>query len=253
MPAGKLEHHPASGIQVPRAFLTTGLGFILLGKGRVALTGGAGGQITTITVDSVDLLSGVVAFNGTLAQTALDAAANINDNYTQHVFFAIALGDDILIYQRLAGSLSGTEADVGATFTTITADLTDITGATDTIVTIASGDPSVAFAEFYQLALDRAQWGPSGGAAIIPDEPMAHAVPVAGENVAGALKVVGIEITPENDFELCAGKVNINGNVMTGRTYTGGTKDIIPWVDGEANYIVKLSADGPWRIELVYI
>jgi len=253
MPAGKLDHHPASGIQVPRAFLTTGLGFILLGKGLVELTGGAGGQITTITIDSNDLWSGAVAFNGTLAQTALDAAANINANYTQHAFFAIASGDDIFIYQRLAGSLSGTEGDVAATFTTITADLTDVAGATDTIVTIASGDPSVDFTEFYQLALDRANWGPGGGASIIPDEPMAHALPIEGENVEGALKIIGIEITPENDFELCAGKININANVMTGRTYTAGAKETIPWVDAEANYIVKLSADGPWKIELIYI
>lgn len=46
--------------------------------GTVSLTGGASGSVSSITVNSVEILGATVAFNGTLTQTAADIAAQIN-------------------------------------------------------------------------------------------------------------------------------------------------------------------------------
>lgn len=46
--------------------------------GTVTLTGGASGSVSSITVNSVEVLGATVAYNGSLTQTAADIAAQIN-------------------------------------------------------------------------------------------------------------------------------------------------------------------------------
>src|SRR5258707_9960693 len=52
----------------------------VLATGTLTLTGGAAGSVNTVTVNSIDILGGVVPFNATLAQTAADVASQINRN-----------------------------------------------------------------------------------------------------------------------------------------------------------------------------
>ena len=92
----------------------------VLSRGKVTLTGGAAGSVDAITVNSVSILPAAVAFNTTLAQTAIDVATAINSNVTFPNYKAIASGTDIIIE---AMPLTGTAPNgyvVASTVTTIT-------------------------------------------------------------------------------------------------------------------------------------
>lgn len=65
--------------------------------GTVDLTGGASGSVDGITVDGVEIMSGTVAFNGTLTQTATDVAANITANTSNPNYTATSAGTLITI------------------------------------------------------------------------------------------------------------------------------------------------------------
>lgn len=95
------------------------------GEGSVELTGGGSGTVNGITINSVEVMSGAVAFNTTLAQTAIDVADNINNNYTSPNYHARAVGAKVYIWQQtiVAGTLT-----VAADTTTITTTDTNLSG-----------------------------------------------------------------------------------------------------------------------------
>lgn len=100
----------------------------VLATGTVTLTGGASGSVDAVTVNSVDILGGVVAFNGTLSQTAADVAAQINRNKSSPNYQAEASGAVVTI-KALPGT--GTQPNgyvVSATLTTITASYANMAG-----------------------------------------------------------------------------------------------------------------------------
>jgi hypothetical protein len=101
------------------------------GVGSVELTGGAGGQITSITVDHADygavsLLTAAIPYNTSLAQTAQDAVDNINAHKTFPGFVASRSGNTIVITQETP--IEGTFT-VTTVIVTMTKTDTDITGA----------------------------------------------------------------------------------------------------------------------------
>lgn len=96
--------------------------------GSVTLTGGASGSVNTVTVNSLDILGSAVAYNTSLAQTATDVAAAINNNPKNLQFVASASGAIVTITAvNGLGTLPNTWV-VSATLTTITATYVNMTG-----------------------------------------------------------------------------------------------------------------------------
>lgn len=84
--------------------------------GSVQLTGGAG-SVDGITVNGVQIMSGVVSFNTDLATTASDVAANINANTSTPNYTAVAVGDTITITDTVGGNGANGFAVVSSTTT----------------------------------------------------------------------------------------------------------------------------------------
>jgi hypothetical protein len=78
-------------------------------RGSVTLTGGASGSVDTLLINGVNILTGTVAYNTSLAQTAADVAANINANQTN--YYAVVIGSTVYVYatERIG---SGNNGDV---------------------------------------------------------------------------------------------------------------------------------------------
>jgi hypothetical protein len=78
-------------------------------RGSVTLTGGASGSVNTLLINGVNILTGSVAYNTSLAQTAADVAANINANQTN--YYAVVIGNTVYVYatERIG---SGNNGDV---------------------------------------------------------------------------------------------------------------------------------------------
>lgn len=89
--------------------------------GSVTLTGGASGSVDTVTVNSIDILGGSVAYNTSLSQTATDVATKINNNPKNLLFVASAVGAVVTIKAKPGLGTLGNGWAVSATLTTITA------------------------------------------------------------------------------------------------------------------------------------
>lgn len=93
----------------------------VLAVGTVTLSTGAAGSVDTITVDGVDILPSAVAFNTSLAQTALDCITAINKASTSPKYKASTGGSGVINITAARGA--GAEANglvVSGSFTTIT-------------------------------------------------------------------------------------------------------------------------------------
>lgn len=86
------------------------------GQGSVELTGGASGTITSITVNSVEVLNGTVTYATSLAYTAQLIAESINEKVSSPEYWARAVGAKVFIWQQtpLAGTLTVTSTVTGA-------------------------------------------------------------------------------------------------------------------------------------------
>jgi len=104
----------------------------VLATGTVTLTGGTSGQVSTVTVNGIDILGSLVAFNTDLATTAADVATQINAN--QNKFTAAAVGAVITITDiATSGSLHNGWV-VAATSIGITTSTSNMTGGVDAVV-----------------------------------------------------------------------------------------------------------------------
>jgi hypothetical protein len=100
----------------------------VLATGTLTLTGGAGGSLNTLTVNGIDILGAAVPFDGTLNQTAIDIAAQINRFMGAPDYTASAAGAVVTI-----SALPGTGASpngfvVAETTTTLTATTANMAG-----------------------------------------------------------------------------------------------------------------------------
>lgn len=100
----------------------------VLATGTLTLTGGAAGSINTVTVNGIDILGGAVPFDGTLAQTALDVAAQINRNKTAPDYTASAAGSVVTISALPGSGTTPNGLAVAATATTITSTTANMAG-----------------------------------------------------------------------------------------------------------------------------
>lgn len=91
-----------------------------LATGTVTLTGGASGSVDGITVDSVQIMSGAVAYNTSLTQTATDVAANINAFISVPRYKAAAVGAVITITAPVGSGATANGLAVVSSVTTIT-------------------------------------------------------------------------------------------------------------------------------------
>jgi len=100
----------------------------VLATGTVTLTGGASGSVDTITVNGVEIMGGSVPFNGTLNQTALDVASQINRTKSAVDYTASASGAVITISAMRGTGTVPNSFTVAGTSTTITASYTAMSG-----------------------------------------------------------------------------------------------------------------------------
>lgn len=101
---------------------------------------GASGSIDTVTVNSVNVLNGAVAFNGTLAQTVADAATQINRSRTHPDYWATSSGA-VLTLTAMPGTGTGPNTYVVAyTATTLTAVAVNMTGGVAAANGLHNGD-----------------------------------------------------------------------------------------------------------------
>lgn len=108
--------------------------------GSVALTGGASGSVDTITVNSISILPASVPFNASLAQTATDVAAAINNNPKNYLYEASVSSNTIVITaKRGLGALPNGWV-VASTVTTITKTDTNLSGGVDAANGLRFGD-----------------------------------------------------------------------------------------------------------------
>lgn len=100
----------------------------VLATGTVALNTGAAGSINTVTVNGIDILGGAVPFNGTLAQTAADVAAQINRNTSAPDYTATVSGSTVTISALPGTGTSPNGFVVAVTETTIVSTTTNMAG-----------------------------------------------------------------------------------------------------------------------------
>lgn len=100
----------------------------------VTLTGGASGSVDTITVNSVNIMSGPVAFSTDLATTAAAVAANINAHTSSPEYTAVAAGAVITISAAAGAGSNPNGYVVAVTATTITFTKTNMTGGSFSII-----------------------------------------------------------------------------------------------------------------------
>lgn len=100
----------------------------VLATGSLTLTGGAAGSVNTVSVNSVDVLGGAVNFNGTLAQTATDVAAQINRNKSNPDYTASAAGAVVTVSALPGTGTAPNGFVVAATTTTLTATGVNLAG-----------------------------------------------------------------------------------------------------------------------------
>lgn len=94
-----------------------------------ATLAGSAGSVNTLTVNSIDLLDGVaVPFNGTLTQTALDVATQINRNSDEHGYNATAAIAVVTIVANAGAGAGANGLVVSGTLTTLTATYANMAG-----------------------------------------------------------------------------------------------------------------------------
>lgn len=101
--------------------------------GSMTLTGGASGSVNTVTVNGVDVLGGVVAFNTSLTQTAADVAAQINRNSKNRTFVATSAGAIITLTASGGMGVTPNTWAVSSTLTTLTASYVAFAGGVDAV------------------------------------------------------------------------------------------------------------------------
>jgi len=89
--------------------------------GSIELTGGSAGSINTVTVGGVNILDTAVPFNSSLAQTAEDLAAAINQSVYNRDFDATVSSVTVTLTCRPGRGTAFNSEAVSATLTTITA------------------------------------------------------------------------------------------------------------------------------------
>jgi hypothetical protein len=94
----------------------------------MTLATGAAGSVNTVTVNGIDILGSAVAYNTSLAATAVLVAAQINRNPANKMFEATVVGAVITLtaYNGLGTLPNGWV--VSSTLTTLTASYTNLTG-----------------------------------------------------------------------------------------------------------------------------
>jgi len=95
--------------------------------GTVTLSGSAG-SVNTVTVNSVDILLGAVAFDSTLTQTAADVATQINRNSDKSGYNATSSGAVVTIAANAGAGTGPNTFVVSATLTTMTATYSNMSG-----------------------------------------------------------------------------------------------------------------------------
>lgn len=99
----------------------------VLASGTVTLAGSSG-SVDTITVGGVNVLGASIPFNGTLAQTALDVAAQINRNKTVPDYTASASAAVVTITALPGSGTSANSLTITGTLTTLTASYVNTSG-----------------------------------------------------------------------------------------------------------------------------
>jgi hypothetical protein len=105
----------------------------VLATGTLTLTGGAAGSVDAVTVGGVGIIDAPVPFNTSLAQTAADVAAAINDAESVPEYTATASGAVVTIRAKRGSGAVPNALAVAATATTITTSNTAMAGGVNAV------------------------------------------------------------------------------------------------------------------------
>ncbi len=111
-------------------------------SGTFKLASGAAGSVDTVTVNSIDILGGAVAYDTSLAITAINVAAQINRNQKNKLFTAEASGNDVVITAIPGlGTLPNTWVVDGTTTTLVEGTHVNMTGGVNAANGLNLDDP----------------------------------------------------------------------------------------------------------------
>lgn len=114
----------------------------VLSAGTVTLNTGAAGSVDTLTVNSVDVLGGAVAYNTSLTQTAADVAAQINRNHSYAEYIATSSGAVVTITALPGTGITPNGFVVASTVTTLTKTDANMAGGIAAVNGLRFGAPS---------------------------------------------------------------------------------------------------------------
>lgn len=178
----------------------------VLATGTVTLTGGASGSVDAVTVNSVNILGAVVAFNGTLAQTASDVADQINRHKSSPNYTATAIGAAVTIQAMPGTGASANGFVVAATLTTITASYVNMASG----VTAANG-LKFDFAADGTMALYEDQvWSGENAASGVAG----HFRFTGSVADSGAVDTEGTQIRLDGSVSTSGGDLNLNNTTL---------------------------------------
>lgn len=222
-----------------------GLQYRKLATGTVQLTAGTGGGAATynIKIGGVSI-SGTVAFNTSLNQTATDLATAINaakaTNAAAGLYVVATVSTDtVTVRQYKGGALGALATTVGGDGTTTD---TDFSGDTNTWTEHVSGATFDGDA-YYEL-----WWDPSD----IPDMVDADGNTV---DMADAMLLDLKLQTAAQTFLLWSGDIRMASNaiVNAGPAFAAAAWKTIEWLDAGYPVLIKLAADDTLYVEARYI
>lgn len=230
LPATGQQHALRPPIQAPRGVATVGLRSRILADGSIQVTGGSTGTDTfEPTVDGVAIVAAPVAWTSSHNGTAEAIAVAINAAAASHTYVATVSTDTVTIKQRVGGAATLTCALGGSAAATVT----DFTGDTDDWTEFVSG------ATFDGDAYHELSWS---GALISADmaEARATSVMLYCDGQAFQLWFEGLR---------SSGTAIIQGVPYATATWTRQ----YPWIDSDANTVIKLASDEELLYEVTYI
>jgi len=112
----------------------------VVASGTVTLTAGTAGSVDSVTVDGVSLIADPIAYNTSLAQTAIDLADAINAQTSSPEYQATAAGAIVTISAKIGSGSSANGFVVTSVATTITTADTDLAGGVDPVAGLQWGN-----------------------------------------------------------------------------------------------------------------
>ena len=227
--AANLWENSAGGwVQVPLGFeLAFTSGGADYATGSVELTGGAGGSVDGITVNSIEIMSGAEAFDTSLAVTAQNIVDNINAN-TSSPNYTATLATQTITITAVTSGITPNGFAVTSALTTITTTDTNMAGGVDSdaieVGDVITGATSAVTATLTGVMLESGSWVAGTAAGKLIFLTASGAYQAENINIGAALDVCtiagdadAIVLLPDGRYEVIVN--NFGGGAGTDKIY----------------------------------